>query len=363
MSATARLNLPYIAPLQAQKQVSYNEAMAVLDQLVQPVVLSRSLDTPPADPAEGDTYLVGPAAAGAWAGRAHSFATWRDGGWSFRAPAPGWLAYVADTDEIAMAQAGGGWQSFVTTGGAALAKLGIHASADLGTRLAVAADGTLFTHDGADHRLTLNKAAAGDTASLVFATGYAGRAELGTAGDDALHVKLSADGTTWSEALRLLADGSVRLPQGQLAFPATANPAADAHTLDDYEEGTWTPGLAFGGLATGITYGAGTLGRYTKIGRTVAASGALVLTAKGSATGTAAVTGLPFANADDGLYVSASIGFTSGLSGLTGAVIGVVAPAASRISLFASNNGASVTLNNGHFSAATQLYVAVTYDV
>lgn len=61
MSATARLNLPYIAPLQAQKQVSYNEAMAVLDQLVQPVVLSRSLDTPPADPAEGDTYLVEPA--------------------------------------------------------------------------------------------------------------------------------------------------------------------------------------------------------------------------------------------------------------------------------------------------------------
>src|SRR5690606_4311035 len=43
MSATARLNLPYIAPLQAQKQVSYNDAMAALDQLVQPVVLSRSL--------------------------------------------------------------------------------------------------------------------------------------------------------------------------------------------------------------------------------------------------------------------------------------------------------------------------------
>ena len=31
MSATARLNLPYIAPLQAQKQVTYNEAMAALD--------------------------------------------------------------------------------------------------------------------------------------------------------------------------------------------------------------------------------------------------------------------------------------------------------------------------------------------
>lgn len=363
MSATARLNLPYIAPLQAQKQVSYNEAMAALDQLVQPVVKSRSLATPPASPTEGDTYLVAPAPGGAWAGRAHHFATWRDGGWSFRAPAPGWLAYVVDTDEIAIAQPAGDWASLVTTGGAALVKLGINTSADLSSRLAVAADGTLLTHDGADHRLTLNKAAAADTASLVFATGYAGRAELGIAGDDALHVKLSADGVTWSEALRLAADGTVRLPQGHLVFPAAANPSADAHTLDDYDEGTWTPGLNFNNAGTGITYGSPTLGRYTKIGRTVHAKGSVVLTSKGSATGAATITGLPFANANDGLYVAASVGFTSNLSGLTGAVIGVVAPGSTRINLYASTNGAAATLSNANFSATTQIYVAVSYDV
>ncbi len=363
MSATARLNLPYIAPLQAQKQVSYNEAMATLDQLVQPVVLSRSLATPPASPVEGDTYLVGPAPDGAWAGHAHSFAIWRDGGWSFRSPAPGWLAYVLDAGEIAIAQPGGGWQGFAFTGGAGLARFGINADADLSNRLAVAAAGTLLTHDGADHRLTLNKAAAGDTASLVFATGYAGRAELGTVGDDALHMKLSADGASWSELLRLAADGTVRLPQGQLAFPASANPSADAHTLDDYDEGTWTPGLSFNGVSTGITYGSPTLGRYTKIGRTVHAKGSVVLTSKGSATGPATLTGLPFVNANDGVYVAATLGFTSGLTGMTGSVIGVVAPNASRIILYASNNGAAVNLNNANFSATTQLYAAVSYDV
>ncbi len=72
-------------------------------------------------------------------------------------------------------------------------------------------------------------------------------------------------------------------PAGQLAFPATQNPSANANTLDDYEEGIWTPALNFGGAATGITYAASTLGRYTKIGRLVTATANLILTSKGTA--------------------------------------------------------------------------------
>ena len=64
MSTTARLSLPYIAPQQAQKQVTYNAAMALLDQLVQPTVKSRTTAAPPGSPAEGDTYIVAPAATG-----------------------------------------------------------------------------------------------------------------------------------------------------------------------------------------------------------------------------------------------------------------------------------------------------------
>ena len=93
------------------------------------------------------------------------------------------------------------------------------------------------------------------------------------------------------------------------------------------------------------------------------AKGSVVLTSKGSATGAATITGLPFANANDGLYVAASVGFTSNLSGLTGAVIGVVAPGSTRINLYASTNGAAATLSNANFSATTQIYVAVSYDV
>ena len=87
---------------------------------------------------------------------------------------------------------------------------------------------------------------------------------------------------------------SILLPMGQLAFPATQNPSSDANTLDDYEEGTWTPALTFGGAAVGMTATAQTLGRYTKIGNMVAVYFRHQLSAKGSSTGTAVIGGLPF---------------------------------------------------------------------
>jgi hypothetical protein len=70
---------------------------------------------------------------------------------------------------------------------------------------------------------------------------------------------------------------------------------AAANALDDYEEGTWTMGLAFGGASTGITYRVESGATYTKIGRQVTATGFIELTNKGSATGIATITGLPFA--------------------------------------------------------------------
>lgn len=73
----------------------------------------------------------------------------------------------------------------------------------------------LFSHVGNDQRVKLNKNAAVDTASLVFQDNFSGRAEMGLAGDDDFHVKVSADGFTWNEALTInRATGQVTLPQG-----------------------------------------------------------------------------------------------------------------------------------------------------
>lgn len=369
MSTTARLNLPYIAPQQAQKQVTYNEAMAALDQLVQPSVASRSLTAPPGAPAEGDTYIVAPSATGAWAGKDHRFACWLNNAWSYRLPSEGWLAYVTASAELAVFKSGA-WESFVTNGGTALAKLGINVTADLTNRLAVAAAGTLFTHDGTSHQLKINKAAAANTASLLYQTGFSGRAELGLTGDDNFHVKVSPDGATWFEALSI--DRStgrpsllkpVNLVSGQLGFPATALPSADPNTLDDYEEGVWTPTISFGGASVGVTYGSPTSGRYTKIGRTVIATGSVTLTSKGSSSGAAGLGGLPFSSANDGVYNAVTVGFAAGFASVTGAVTATLAPNFNRASLYHSNNGAGVGLSNSHLTNTTQIIITAIYDV
>jgi hypothetical protein len=85
----------------------------------------------------------------------------------------------------------------------------------------------------------------------------------------------------------------------QVVFPATQDASANANTLDDYEESTWTPGISFGGGTTGITYaGGGQVGFYTKIGRLVVCHFNITLTSKGTSTGSARITGLPFTSAN-----------------------------------------------------------------
>ena len=78
---------------------------------------------------------------------------------------------------------------------------GINATADTTNRLAVKSTASLFDNVGNGHQQKINKAAAGDTASTLYQTGYSGRAEYGLTGDDNFHVKVSPNGSSWSEAM------------------------------------------------------------------------------------------------------------------------------------------------------------------
>lgn len=60
---------------------------------------------------------------------------------------------------------------------------------------------TLLSHEGGGNQLKLNKAAVIETASLVYQTNFSGRAEMGLAGDDDFAIKVSPDGTSWTNAL------------------------------------------------------------------------------------------------------------------------------------------------------------------
>jgi len=86
---------------------------------------------------------------------------------------------------------------------------------------------------------------------------------------------------------------TINLTGGQITFPATQSASSDANTLDDYEEGTFTPVITFGGGSVGQTYDA-QAGVYTRIGRLVMVNGIFSMTNNGSSTGIAVLTGLPF---------------------------------------------------------------------
>jgi hypothetical protein len=104
---------------------------------------------------------------------------------------------------------------------------------------------------------------------------------------------VTTDGTRITHATTLSVGAATPSTSGAgITFPATQSASTDANTLDDYEEGTWTPSL--GGTATYDLQS----GTYTKIGKVVTINGAIRPTSLG--TGSAnTLSGLPFSIASD----------------------------------------------------------------
>lgn len=290
------LGLPFILPAQAQKHVTHNAALSILDAVVQLSVQSMTDPVPPASPAAGARHILPASAGGAWAGQeAGTLAVWDGLAWVFYAPVLGWRAWVEDTSEEVVFD-GTEWRvpsvELTEADLQNLVSLGVATTADATNRLAVASDASLFTHAGAGHQLKVNKAAAADTASLLFQSGWTGHAEMGLAGNTDLSIKVSADGTSFTEALRAdAASGQVSLPQG-VDFGGT--------TLSHYEEGSFTPQLSFGGSSAGISYTVQS-GNYVRVGKIVLLQCAITLNARGTGTGDAEITGLPY-DADPDYY-------------------------------------------------------------
>ena len=71
-----------------------------------------------------------------------------------------------------------------------ISAIGINTTIDQNNRLSISADSTLLSHEGAGHRLALNKYSISDTASLIFQTNYSGKAEFGLIGSDDFSIKV-----------------------------------------------------------------------------------------------------------------------------------------------------------------------------
>jgi hypothetical protein len=245
---TSNLALPQILSAQAQKHVTHNDALRLLDGMVQIGVLSRVLTAPPGSPTEGDRYIVASGATGLWAGWDLNVAFWTDGAWLRLVPRRGWVAWsVADAglyvwNGTAWTPVGGGVSDgdkgdIIVSGGgsvwvldpaanAVLNRLGLGgATPDATNRLSVNAPAALFNNAGTSFQMVLNKAAAANDALLVFQTGFSTRAIFGTGGSDDFTLKVSPNGSTFFDAV--IADrnsGRVRFAVGVALDPLAADP-------------------------------------------------------------------------------------------------------------------------------------------
>lgn len=230
--SSPNLDLPFIQPAQAQKHVTHNEALRRLDIVVQLSVQQVGATNPPATPEAGEIHAIGTSATGAWSGQDNMLAAWLDEVWHFIPPQVGWRAWNVATDQLVIWD-GSIWND-LQPADETRDRLGIQTTADDINRLSVSAAATLLSHDGTDHRLTVNKATPADTASLLFQSGFDGRAEMGLTGEDDFTIKVSDDGTTWTDALTI--DAATGLTAG----------TAVQSTLQDGTEGRLMRVGAFG---------------------------------------------------------------------------------------------------------------------
>jgi hypothetical protein len=299
MPPTPNLSLPLIEAGQAQKHVTHNEALLLLDDVVQLAVVAVSVDLP-ISPTNGERHIVGAAASGEFAGHENEIAAFQDGGWAFLLPRPGWRAWQIDEAKLRVwtgstwgeiSSSGGGGGSgdvagpqggvadgdiavFAGTTGKAIHRgrgaidyLGVGTapettSSDDSNRLVVRANRALFhaIPDGespgtGDIKVQISKEAPGDTASFFFSTSFSGRAEFGLVEGDAFKLKVSADGSNWVEAMSFdPATGIVDLgPSKASSADVTAAVANRILTTERIESASAPVAIAEAGAAPALS--------------------------------------------------------------------------------------------------------------
>lgn len=195
------LNLSFIAPSQAQKHITLNEALKTLDTVINLSVKSTTLTFPPSDPAQGDRFIIGKNPTGLWENKEGYLVQFEDAGWTYFSPKIGWRVWDEATQALKV------WTSLdwdtLTGDEGQYNFMGINTETDLSNRLTISSHSTLFTHEGQGHQLKINKNSMPDTASLIFQDNFIGHAEMGLVGEDDFSIKVSSDGIDFTPAVNI----------------------------------------------------------------------------------------------------------------------------------------------------------------
>ena len=143
-----------------------------------------------------------------------------------------------------------------------------------------------------------------------------------------------------------------------ITFPATQVPSANPNTLDDYEEGTWTPSLLFNGAGVGISYTDRT-GTYVKVGKLVTLQGYLSINSAGSSTGSATIAGLPYSVSSAALtYGGSAVSHWGGISSFSWVAV-YTNPGTSALIVSGGNPPSSTnsSVTNSNFGTTYMLFV------
>ena len=146
-----------------------------------------------------------------------------------------------------------------------------------------------------------------------------------------------------------------------ITFPATQSASTDANTLDDYEEGTWTPVFTGGGGSIGSTAYSDRQGTYTKVGNVVTLEMNVTMSSVGSWSGEVIFTGLPFAGAANIQHVGAlSVGGVT----FTGYLQTRLPPNETVMTLYKNTSGsAASSINVSDCSASSSFRINITYRI
>jgi len=280
---------------------------------------------------------------------------------AYNRASPGYIPFLLDASKIMFGQ--GNVLINTTTDGPY--KLDVNGTARLSGELLIS------TPDDSGMRI---KAGATRLSYIDFADANTGTPSGSIAYNHTSDALIFNTGGSNTERMRITSAGNVQLQQGLslsgataqssgIEFPSTQVASASANNLDDYEEGTFTATLTFGGASVGQTYTANT-GSYVKIGRQVTVCLYIEFSNKGTSSGGAVLTGLPFTVASGNSFYSApAIGDVRNIN-----FINILSPflviGTSTINLGQTTNlGAFSVLNETNFANNSEFILTATYFV
>jgi hypothetical protein len=145
-----------------------------------------------------------------------------------------------------------------------------------------------------------------------------------------------------------------------VTFPATQSASSDANTLDDYEEGNWTPAVAVasGSITANATL---TLGKYTKVGRLVTLTGLIYIDSVSAPSGSFSVTSCPFVTGTGYGFRSSGSAYGSDLKSTATTALGCFMVDASGTLYFKKFAAGAQSDIGADIQANTSIVFSITY--